>query len=324
MSSNPAVEAAFLEEIRQHPTEDTARLVFADWLEEQGDARAPFFRPLTNSLGMKFVRIPAGRFLMGSPKSEEAACRAARGWRYDDEGPQHEVLITRPFYLGIYAVTQEEYQAVTGQNPSDNGPTTDVPDTHRFPVENVTWYEAVEFCRLLSSLPAEAREGRRYRLPTEAEWEYAARAGSQTPFSCGDSLDYRQANFWTDYPFGGGKARPALQGPTPVGSYPPNAFGLYDMHGNVREWCDDWYDEDYDKLSPREDPSGPRQGVKRTQRGGAFNGKATLCRSACRLGVEPETRSWCTGFRCAMDIVTVQDGSGEPSALGRLGESRHT
>ncbi|MDR3077516.1 MAG: formylglycine-generating enzyme family protein, partial [Planctomycetota bacterium] len=162
---------------------------------------------------MKFVQIPAGTFMMGSPESEAG--------RYGIEEIQHEVTISKPFYLGICEVTQAQYEAVVGNNPSQykgNGGTK--------PVESVSWDDAREFCRKASDLA-----GKRFRLPTEAEWEYACRAGTATPFSTGETLSPKQASLID------AKNRETLA----AGSFPPNAWGLHDMHGNVWEWCSDWY-----------------------------------------------------------------------------------
>jgi len=212
---------------------------------------------VTNSIGLKLVLIPAGEFLMGTTKKEEEAIErlfkefpGARTEWLEDECPPHRVRITKSFYLGVYEVTQEQYERVMKTNPSGfskNGESlyaelyTDVSgmDTSRFPVENVTWGEAAKFCQELSSLLKEQRAGRVYRLPTEAEWEYACRAGTTTPFHFGSDLDGRQANCEGTQPYGTSREGPSLKRTTKVGSYRPNAFGLHDMHGNVAEWCQD-------------------------------------------------------------------------------------
>ncbi len=164
-------------------------------------------------------------------------------------------------------------------------------DTSNFPVESVTWNGAVEFCKRLSALPEEIAAGRVYALPTEAEWEYACRGGaaSSTPFHFGISLSASQANFTTKGRHLGHTAK--------VGSYPQNAFGLYDMHGNVAEWCADWYDSAYYKVSPRKDPAGPIASPEncRVVRGGAWSTDSANCRSARRF--RNESRNSKTGFR---------------------------
>ncbi len=255
---------------------------------------------LTNSLGMKLALIPAGKFQMGS-----AATEADR----DPEEVQHEVVITRPFYLGVYAVTQDQFQKVMGKNPAffnegrGGGP--------EHPVEQVRWAEAAEFCKKLSDLPAEKKAGRAYRLPTEAEWEYACRAGTTTAFAFGDRLAATQANFNGNFPYGGAAKGPYLQKTAKVGSYKPNAWGLYDMHGNVWEWCSDWYDPDYYKNSPREDPTGPPKGVLSTGfgndffavvRGGCWLDEARGCRSAYRFRFQSVEVYRLVGFRAACTV----------------------
>jgi formylglycine-generating enzyme required for sulfatase activity len=192
----------------------------------------PDHRPITNSIGMKLVFIPAGKFTMGSPNDE--ANRSA-----DEQ--QHEVAITREFYLGVYEVTQEEYETVMGQNPSwfcaggDGKERVAGLDTRRFPVENVSWEDAVEFCRKLSARAAETKAGRAYRLPTEAEWEYACRGGARSsePFHFGAALSSTQANFDGNLPYGGAAKGPYMGRTCRVGSYQPNGFGLYDLHGEL-------------------------------------------------------------------------------------------
>ena len=253
---------------------------------------------LTNSIGMKLVRIPAGEFQMGSPDSDPGA--------REDEKPQHLVRITQPFYMGTFEVTQAEFARVMGTQGSffsRTGPGKEKVsgmNTPRFPAEQVTWHKAVEFCRRLSEMPTEKRAGRVYRLPTEAQWEYACRAGTTTAFSFGDSLSSHQANFAGNYPYGGAPEGPFLARTTEVGSYQPNAFGLYDMHGNVWEWCSDWYGLDYYKHSPRDDPPGPSTGSSRVIRGGEWYGDGRDCRSAFRYADIPNGVFYVMGFRVAM------------------------
>jgi formylglycine-generating enzyme required for sulfatase activity len=245
---------------------------------------------LTNSLGMKFAWIPPGTFLMGSPESEEGREGAC-------EGPQHEVTISRPFYLGVYPVTQREYEAVMGQNPSHFGGNPD------HPVEKVRWNKAVEFCQRLSALEAERQAGRVYRLPTEAEWEYACRAGTTTPFHFGASASSTQANFDGNYPCGGAPAGPFLQQTAKVGSYPANAWGLYDLHGNVWEWCNDWFAEEYYRKSDKIDPQGPSTGTMRVLRGGPWSDQGVWCRAACRGVNGPGGHKNTYGFRVACSVA---------------------
>jgi uncharacterized protein (TIGR02996 family) len=326
-------EDAFLAAIAEDPAEPMPWLVLADWLEEQGDPRGELLRltrillqpggahraaqeerlrfllaqgvrpcwpTMTNSIGMKFALIPAGTFLMGSPEGEEE--------RGEDEGPQHEVTISRPFWLGIYPVTQEQYEQVVGTNPShfsSRGRGLAVvkqEDTRHFPVENVSWDDAVAFCRQLLEMPEEQQQGGVYRLPTEAEWEYACRDGpsSSTPFSFGRSLSSTQANFNGKYPYGSAPKGPYLERPTTVGSYPPNAFGLYDMHGNVWEWCADWYTPYLSGGGA--DLLGLSEGSKRVARGGGWRSYGWLCRATFRNELVPGFRYGVLGFRLARDF----------------------
>jgi formylglycine-generating enzyme required for sulfatase activity len=213
-----------------------------------------------NSIGMKFLPIPAGEFLMGSPS--DCPCGDP------DEEFQHRVRITKPFLLGMHQVTQSQYEPVMGENPSFfKGPD--------LPVEHLTWNEARRFCELLSALPEEKAAGRHYRLPTEAEWEYACRAGTVTTFNTGDTLELCKARFAT-------KPRSSPKMTAPVGSYPPNAWGLFDMHGNVWEWTSDWFSADYFRESPVDDPQGPATGTHHTLRGGSASVEAHECRCAIR------------------------------------------
>lgn len=245
---------------------------------------------ILNSIGVKLVLIPAGRFTMGSPGREHG--------RSVDEGPPHSVRLTQSFYLGAYPVTQEQYRRVMGNNPS-HFRVVPGQDTRLFPIENVSWTDAVAFCRALSALPEERRLGRVYRLPTEAEWEYACRAGRDDcwPFSVGGSLTSSQANFDGRHPYGGPTRGDFLGRTAEVGSYEPNALGLHDMHGNVWEWCMDWYDADYYKNSTKEDPTGPATGSDRVLRGGSWQNHGRLCRSACRDRAGESYRSLNAGFR---------------------------
>jgi formylglycine-generating enzyme required for sulfatase activity/tRNA A-37 threonylcarbamoyl transferase component Bud32 len=242
---------------------------------------------ITNSIGMKLVRIPAGSFRMGSTAAEDE--------RTEDEGPAHTVRITQPFYMGIYEVRQREYLAVMGKNPSRF--TADAGGGLDHPVENVSWEDAMEFCRKLSDQEEEKRAGRVYRLPTEAEWEYACRAGTQTAVHYGDSLSSRQANFDGNSPYGGAAKGPYVEKTTKVGSYEPNAFGLYDMHGNVSEWCLDYYSSTYYDDSPETDPQCKQRSDGRVLRGGSWINLGRYCRAAFRSWHAPSLRSSYVGFR---------------------------
>jgi formylglycine-generating enzyme required for sulfatase activity len=254
---------------------------------------------ITNSIGMRLVLVPAGQFRMGSPRTERD--------RDKDAEDEHLVEITHPFYMGVCEVTQAEYETVIGPpNPSYFSPggggkdKVKELDTRRFPVEYVSWDEATAFCRRLADLTEEKMARRAYRLPTEAEWEYACRGGASpsTSFHFGGSLSSQEANFNGSYPGGGGAARGAfLERTAAVGSYPPNAFGLRDMHGNVWEWCYDWYGRDYYKSSPVKDPQGPGSGTYRVSRGGAWNAEGWKCRTASRRDLKPSHKGNDVGFR---------------------------
>ena len=231
---------------------------------------------ITNSIGMRLKLIPAGEFLMGSPWTEAG--------REDDE-KQHRVRITKPFYLGVYEVTQDEYERVMGKNPSKF-------KGARLPVEMVSWDEAVEFCRRLSELPAEESAGHVYRLPTEAEWEYACRAGTATAYSFGDSESALGEYAW--YEGNSGNMT------HPVGEKQANGFGLYDMHGNVWEWCSDWYG--YSWGDDVFDPQGPTKGSHRVDRGSSWNDTPANVRSAFRSFLWEGIRDD-RGFRLARSSV---------------------
>ena len=176
-------------------------------------------------------------------------------------------------------------------------------DTSQFPVENVSWEDAVAFCKKLSELPEEKRAGRVYRLPTEAEWEYSGRGGTITPFHYGISLSSTQANFDGNYPYGDAAKGPYLKRTTKVGSYKPNAFGLHDMHGNIGEWCADWFAENYYSQSPKQNPQGPRDGEDRVVRGGSWSYNGSHCRAAHRLKLAPGFRNFIVGFRVVLAIA---------------------
>jgi formylglycine-generating enzyme required for sulfatase activity len=262
-----------------------------------GPAARPTEKTFSNSIGMKFTLIPAGSFMMGSPESEN-------GHR-SDEGPRHRVRITQPFYMGVYEVTQAEYERVTGDNPSyfssggSGAKSISGLNTDGFPVEQVNWEDAVAFCEKLTALAAERADRRHYRLPTEAEWEYACRAGTTTPFSFGSELSGRGANCYGKRPYGTTVEGPFLIRTTAVGSYRDkvNDFGLFDMHGNVWEWCSDWYDAGYYANSPPDDPQGPAAGSFRVIRGGGWYSSPVLCRSAYRRLGTPADRDYSIGFR---------------------------
>jgi formylglycine-generating enzyme required for sulfatase activity len=261
--------------------------------------RVPLPKTLEVDLGdrvkMKLVRIEPGKFRMGSPVHE-----AERG----ENELQHEVEIAEPYCLGLYVVTQAQFRQVMGMRPSRFSPQGDGRDkvsgfnTDDFPVENVNWEEAKDFCRIVSLLPGLKDKGWVADLPTEAEWEYACRAGTETPFHYGNALSSLQANFDGNAPYGGGAKGPFLQRTSKVGSYPANAWGLYDMHGNVLQWCKDRYERDYlhgDKAGTSE----------RVARGGFWLWPAKKCRAASRQSLDATVRGSGLGFRV---VIRARDG----------------
>ena len=281
---------------------------FADLMRELNHA-APVSSPaapaeekeVINSIGMRLRLIPAGKFTMGSPAGET-------GRRPDET--LHQVLIDRPFFLGVFEVTQHEYEKVLGTNPSGFAPTGADREmvrglqTRRFPVERVSWDDAVRFCETLSSLPTERRAGRTYRLPTEIEWEYACRGGvnESMPFATGRTLTLAQGNFDAKSPDETAQRRP-LRRPSEVGSYPPNGFGLHDMHGGVWEWCVDRYDPGTSQQGVLVAPAGPAAGDFRVLRGGSWLDGAKDCRSAVRHHSLSGYANHAYGFRILMTAV---------------------
>jgi formylglycine-generating enzyme required for sulfatase activity len=211
------------------------------------------------------------------------------------------VEITRSFYMGVFAVTQDDYEIVMDKKPSyfsaqgpGKGKVAGL-NTGRFPVENISWEEAKEFCRKLS-----VKEGKTYRLPTEAEWELACRAGTTTTFYFGQAFATDQLNYHGAFVYGNGKKGMNRQRSTPVGSFAPNAWGLYDMHGNVWQWCEDWYDAKYYANSPTINPLNERAASNRVLRGGAWNNPPRFCRSAFRGNNPPLGHNGSIGFRVAL------------------------
>ena len=217
---------------------------------------------------------------LGQAKIENKAAKARLFLAYESETPAHPVTITKPFYLGKYAVTQEQFQAVTSSNPShfkgmDN------------PVEMVSWYEAQAFCENVTKQTKE-----NLCLPTEAEWEYACRAGTTSMYYSGDADKDLDRVAWSLVNSG--------RTTHPIGQKQPNAFGLYDMHGNVWQWCRDLWDEYYYMKSPAENPQGPSQGGNRVFRGGSWGDSSAACRSASRCWTAPGSRIYLVGFRVAL------------------------
>jgi formylglycine-generating enzyme required for sulfatase activity len=283
--------------------EKTAKQYQARWAKY---LRAPTVQ--ANSIGMKLALIPPGEFDMGSPKElieEELRRPGIEEWYREHlpgEAPQHRVRITKPFWLGVTDVTQQEYQRVMGSNPSK------FPGDPNRPVEQVTWNDAVEFCRRLSELPGEKAAKRRYGLPTEAQWEYACRAGStgRFNFSSGRNAapkEYEE-NALADY---GWFEKNSGEMTHAVGGKRPNAWGLFDMCGNVWELCQDWYGPDYYAKSPLNDPAGPTGGSVRVCRGGGWATRPWSCRSACRFDYPPDHGRQFLGFRvCHLIFVKGQ------------------
>jgi formylglycine-generating enzyme required for sulfatase activity len=243
-------------------------------------------RLVKNSIGMTFVRIQPGTFQMGSPETEP-------GHR-EYESPLHEVKITKAFYMSVTPVTQGQYEAVKGKNPSKFNRHHGGGSEH--PVESLSYDQAVRFCEKLARMPDEEVHHRSYRLPTEAEWEYSCRAGTTTPYSCGEKLSGREAVF------AGSGGKYSQKSTAPVGQLLANPWGLHDMHGNVQEWVADWFEEYYYFESPSDDPHGPKHGTLRGVRGGCWGMFASDCRCASRRGHAPDSPSDTIGFRVVMVV----------------------
>ena len=241
----------------------------------------------TNSVGMRMVRLDGGTFKMGAPDAEP-------GKPKDDEGPVHEVTVRGPFLMAATETTHGQFLQVMGGSPSRVG--SRVPNPGDYPVESVTYHEAVEFCQKLTAKERGqkwTRDGWAYRLPTEAEWEYACRAGTHSPYFFGDKLtSQKQARFAADP-----KGSPDADVPAKVGHTDPNAFGLFDMSGNVAEWCQDYYKRGYPADGPRDNPLGPAESDRLVVRGGSFRDPAAACRSAARSSLRPNERKDNVGFR---------------------------
>ena len=300
-----------------------------------------------NTLGMAFVRIPAGEFIMGSEEPVASLSLAfpvhehERLESFTDEAPAHRVRITRPFLLGQHEVTVGQFrrflersghvpesiadgtggygydprhdpsttprrESFAGRNPRYSWRDPGFPQGEDHPVVNVTWNDAMAMARWLS-----VTEGRRYRLPTEAEWEYACRAGSRTRYHTGDApqslvgaanlFDARTAALWPEWQAVALQADDGFAFTAPVGSYPPNAFGLHDMHGNAWEWTADWHAEDWYANSPTDDPSGPARGEVRVRRGGSWHTWPLYARCTFRNWVTPQSRYTLIGFRLLLE-----------------------
>lgn len=317
---------ALLAGIVAHPHEHIRWLVLADWLQDHGQperselvqlhrellrtAADPDAHPeradwhaslmvllragvnpcvprraltLPGGVRLPMAFVPPGSFRMGSPETEAE--------RYDDEAA-HAVTLTRGFWVGVSPVTQSQWVAVMGANPSEfNGDDR--------PVESVSWEDAQAFCGKASALTGVA-----VRLPSEAEWESACRAGTATPFYWGGSLNGTEANCNGNYPYGTEVTGPYLGKTSPIGSYAavsPHPWGLVDVIGNVWEWCADWFDDQSYTESPKEDPTGPESGSNRVLRGGGWSYDAPSCRAAFRGRNSPAGRDFYHGFRLAAD-----------------------
>jgi formylglycine-generating enzyme required for sulfatase activity len=306
---------------------------------------------MTNSIGMKLVLIPPGEFMMGS--SDEAIAKLLKeaeeegllskllAQRIRSEAPEHRVRIARPFYIAVHEVTVGQFKAfveATGykteaetdgrggnrqvevagkwkwdQRPEFNWTNPGVQQTDAHPVVNVTWNDAVAFCEWLSE-----KQGSTYRLPTEAEWEFACRAGSAARWCFGDDEGRLEEYAWY-FRKGGNSAKP-------VGHKLSNAFGIFDAHGNVGEWCSDWYAEDYYDFSPTGDPDGPTSGSDRVVRGGLFRSRPGQVRSAYRDWNRPTNRFYNVGFRPARTVEETIDlprPTGSSSAKDLEGKPSH-
>lgn len=246
------------------------------------------YKEFVNSIGMKFKQLPSGTFVMGDFKHQE-----------------HKVQLTKPFYMGVYEVTQAQYEKVMGSNPSA------IKKTNQ-PVEQVSWNDAQEFCSRLSGLKSEHTSGRVYRLPTEIEWEYACRAGTTTKYSFGHSDEQLKDYAWY---------LENTKQVQPVGLKRPNPWGLYDMHGNVFEWCQDWlldYPQDLDgKLSDKNqvNSADSPEGEKKVFRGGGIGGIARSCHSAYRGGYKPTHKVANVGFRIVMELQDAEKSMSENNGL---------
>jgi uncharacterized protein (TIGR02996 family) len=312
-------EEAFLQSIVANPGDEGLWLILADWLEEHDEPRRaellrlhrqllatcckPGSHPkraeqqarivglltegvrpsvprrtlkLARGVEMSFVWVPPGRFIMGSPRREEGR---------DDDEKRHPVTVARGFWLGVTLVTQAQWGTVVGSRPSH------FKGKDR-PVENVSWNNCQDFCRQLSAKTETA-----ITLPREVEWEYACRAGTTTAFFFGDTITPEQANYDGNYVYGKGPEGAYHRKTTAVAAYPPNAWGLDDMHGNVWEWCQDRYSEDYVLAVSEEGAADTEGSFPRVLHGGCWDGIPTTCRSAERLETRQSDHDWYLGLR---------------------------
>lgn len=304
----PAIAPFDAKQARKHQEE------WADYLKVPVDYE--------NSNGMKLVLIPPGEFIMGASQAEIdeglATVKSDKNFSPDAiqaSGPPHRVILSQPTYLGIHEVTQAQYEAVMGQNPSSFAATGRFPeivdrvkgmDTSRHPVEGVSWNDAAQFCAKFSERERLAGRlvGRGYHLPTEATWEFACRAGTTSRYWSGDLVDDLTRVGW----FGGNSGKRTHA----VGELPPNPFGLFDMHGNLMEWCQDGWDAELYRRPGSEgavDPAGPDTGPRRMVRGGGMMNFTCICRSATRYDVELPHRSTLVGFRVAVPVEAVKQAT---------------
>jgi len=252
-----------------------------EWASGWGEDTFGVFQEFTcKNVTQRMRWIPPGRFMMGSPGDEKE--------RWDDESPRHEVILTHGFWLADTACTQEMWQAVMGENPSH------FKDDPQNPVENVSWETICNdfLPRINGAIP-----GIELGLPTEAQWEYACRSGTTTPFWWGHELTTNDANYNGNYPYAGGTKGEYREKTVPVKTFKQNPWGLWQMHGNVREWCADWFGT-YPQ-SPVIDPHGPESGTNRVLRGGSWISNGRYLRSAYRDWIDPSIRIDYDGFRLA-------------------------
>ncbi len=312
---------------------------------------APAIPSISNSLGMKLVKIPAGEFMMGNLEAIELLRKDYPQYddyrfKLEDESPSHKVRITRPFHMGVHAVTlgqfrqfveathyatdaerndaisspptssrqglggygynSENHTLDADRNPKHSWRNVGFPQTDDHPATNVSWNDAAKFCKWLSE-----KEHKTYRLPTEAEWEYACRAGTKTRFWSGndpeslvkiantyDKSTARVQPEWAKFAL---KGNDGFEFTAPVGSFQPNAFGLYDMHGNVWQWVSDFYGADSYAKSPIDDPQGPPSGRKHVRRGGGWATWSFYCRASYRNYNTPQSRYFNLGFRVVLE-----------------------
>jgi formylglycine-generating enzyme required for sulfatase activity len=286
----PSVHKAdFLECISKYQIDGVENLADSEW------------QVVENSIGTKLVLIPAGEFQMGSPESDTQAL--------PDERPQHRVRLSKAYYLGKCEVTQREWKAVMGTEPWKGKEF--VREGDDYPAVYISHKDAEAYCRRLSALPAEKAAGRAYRLPTEAEWEHGCRGGNKQPtkFHFGDAEADLGKHAWYDK----NADHVGEDYAHPVGQKLANGYGLHDMHGNVWEWCSDWYVSAYygTAAASGPDPLGPAEGANRVCRGASWESHAAVCRSAVRNGDGPTFRRYSRGFRLAMNFVGIQADSGQ-------------